>query len=165
MYRPLSSSSMMTAFSHAEPWPRTYIPYFIWPLWLKPSHYNTHSFRIKAATTAASAGLLSWLIKILGRWPSVAYRKYIHLHHTTILEVPATMATCHQSHISSQNYNVWPMDLSKGHLLSHIYTLCISTHFFLLIKQYLCTQWPRPLARSVTLNFLFSITLHLDLVH
>lgn len=28
VYSPLSSSSMMAAFSHAEPWPRTYIPYF-----------------------------------------------------------------------------------------------------------------------------------------
>ena len=42
------------------------------------SHYASHSFRIGAATTAAAAGLPSWLIQKLGRWSSNAYRSYIH---------------------------------------------------------------------------------------
>ena len=41
-------------------------------------HYSSHSFRIGAATTAAAAGLPSWLIKTLGRWASNAYLTYIH---------------------------------------------------------------------------------------
>ena len=41
------------------------------------SLYNTHSFRIGAATTAAAAGATSRQIKHLGRWRSKAYKRYI----------------------------------------------------------------------------------------
>ena len=43
-----------------------------------PKHYNTHSFRIGAATSAAQAGLSSHDIKFLGRWRSTVYQRYIH---------------------------------------------------------------------------------------
>jgi len=35
-------------------------------------HYSTHSFQIRAATTAAVAGLSDYKIWMLGRWLSVS---------------------------------------------------------------------------------------------
>ena len=54
---------------------------------LRKAHYpaesfNTHSFRIGAATSAAQSGLSSTTIKRLGRWQSSAYRRYIRPHAT-----------------------------------------------------------------------------------
>ena len=46
-------------------------------LGLEKSHYNTHSFRIGAATSAEAAGLTESQIKTMGRWRSDAYRRYI----------------------------------------------------------------------------------------
>ena len=39
--------------------------------------FNTHSFRIGAATSAAQAHILDTYIKMLGRWQSDAYQRYI----------------------------------------------------------------------------------------
>ena len=39
--------------------------------------YNTHSFRIGAATTAEEAGISDVHIKMLGRWKSSAYQLYV----------------------------------------------------------------------------------------
>ena len=44
---------------------------------LPPQLYSGHSFRIGAASTAASQGLSDHLIRILGRWSSHAYHSYI----------------------------------------------------------------------------------------
>ena len=46
-------------------------------LQLQPRDYNTHSFRIGAATTAAQADIPDRCIKMLGRWKSDAYQNYI----------------------------------------------------------------------------------------
>ena len=45
---------------------------------------NTHSFRIGGASAAASAGVSDAVIKILGRWSSDAYRRYIRLSDTIV---------------------------------------------------------------------------------
>lgn len=46
-------------------------------LGLQPSEYAGHSFRRGAATWAASAGVDSSTIQLLGRWSSDCYRRYI----------------------------------------------------------------------------------------
>jgi len=46
-------------------------------LQLNCNQYNSHSFRIGAATTAAQANIPEAYIKMLGRWQSDAYQRYI----------------------------------------------------------------------------------------
>ena len=51
------------------------------------SQYAGHSFRIGAATTAASVGLPPWLIKTLGRWSSDCFERYIKCPQPLLVEV------------------------------------------------------------------------------
>ena len=44
---------------------------------LDPQHYSGHSFRIGGATSATIAGLNDYEIKLLGRWSSDCYKRYI----------------------------------------------------------------------------------------
>ena len=46
---------------------------------LNDSEYNTHSFRIGAATTAKAVGIADAQIQLLGRWKSSAYQGYIRI--------------------------------------------------------------------------------------
>ncbi|XP_060070456.1 uncharacterized protein LOC132550411 [Ylistrum balloti] len=55
--------------------------------------YNGHSFRIGAATTAASVHLEDHLIKVLGRWSSDAYCRYIRTPIATIKEAQIALTT------------------------------------------------------------------------
>ena len=61
--------------------------------------FNTHSFRIGAATHTAHLGMPSHHIKLLGRWSSTAYQKYTHFSSTTVMKArpppsPSTL-NCH----------------------------------------------------------------------
>jgi hypothetical protein len=51
-----------------------------------PGNYSSHSFRIGAATSAALAGVPDHVIKILGRWSSDCYLRYIRTPPHIILQ-------------------------------------------------------------------------------
>ena len=55
-------------------------------------HYAGHSYRIGAATTAASVGLPTWLIKTMDRWSSDCYEPYIRVPHSVLSDVSRTLA-------------------------------------------------------------------------
>ena len=54
---------------------------------------SSHSFRIRAATTAASAKVSSWLIQQLGRWNSNCHQIYIRVPDQTIDNTCSLLST------------------------------------------------------------------------
>lgn len=62
---------------------------------LDPTMFNTHSLRIGAATTAAAVGLPDWLIQVLGRWSSNAYKIYIRQPQQPLLQAAGILAKNH----------------------------------------------------------------------
>ena len=44
---------------------------------IPPGKYSGHSYRAGGATDAARVGFLDWEVKMLGRWASDAYQRYI----------------------------------------------------------------------------------------
>ena len=54
----------------------------LWPIkfcGLNPARYKGHSFRIGAASHAADRGLSDAQIRVLGRWKSNAFHRYIRI--------------------------------------------------------------------------------------
>jgi len=60
---------------------------------LDERNYCSHSFRIGAATTAASRGLEDCIIKTLGRWESVAYLQYVRIPRERLASISGVLAT------------------------------------------------------------------------
>lgn len=58
-----------------------------------PQLYNTHSFRIGAATSANQAGLSPLQIKVLGRWRSDAYQRYIRTSPTELAKMTRQLSS------------------------------------------------------------------------
>ena len=54
--------------------------------------YCSHSFHIRAATTAASRGMEDCIIKTLGRWESVAYLQYVRIPRERLASIPGVLA-------------------------------------------------------------------------
>lgn len=59
---------------------------------LDPQHYSGHSFRIGGATSATIAGLNDYEIKLLGRWSSDCYKRYIRSPLSLFLNVAPRIA-------------------------------------------------------------------------
>ena len=54
-------------------------------------NYSGHSFRIRAATTAAHCGIEDSLIQTLGRWKSAAYLSYIRIPREQLAAIAARL--------------------------------------------------------------------------
>ena len=61
---------------------------------LPANSFAGHSFRIGAATTAASAGICDSSIQCLGRWKSNAYLLYIRTEPQKLASVSSSMSVC-----------------------------------------------------------------------
>ena len=62
---------------------------------INPSNYAGHSFRIGAATMAASCGLQDSLIKTLGWWESATYTLYVRMPRETLCAVSRSLSVGH----------------------------------------------------------------------
>ena len=62
---------------------------------LSKRDYNTHSFRIGAATTASLANISDTQIQILGRWRSNAFQRYIRPPPTKLAKLSKSLTTGH----------------------------------------------------------------------
>ena len=58
---------------------------------LPPDHYSGHSFRIGAATIAATQGLSTASLQQMGRWSSSAYASYVRPDASAIIQAQRSL--------------------------------------------------------------------------
>ena len=56
------------------------------------TNYNTHSFRIGAATSAKEPGISDSQVQMLGSWKSKAFQQYIHTPHEKLTKFSRVLA-------------------------------------------------------------------------
>lgn len=89
-YLTLRGSSPGWLFQHLDGSPITRLEFTNWlntavnGCGLDPSRYKSHSFRIGAASFAADQGLSETKIRLLGRWKSDAFKRYIRITSITL---------------------------------------------------------------------------------
>ena len=64
-------------------------------LGINTAHYSGHSFRVGAATTAAHIGLSADTIKMLGRWESSAYERYVRTPRESLAAISRQLSRGH----------------------------------------------------------------------
>ena len=64
------------------------------------AHYSGHSFRVGAATAAARAGLQEATIKMLGRWESSAYERYVRMPRESLAAISRQLSQGMLSYVS-----------------------------------------------------------------
>ena len=78
---PPKTNGPLFVFKNGQPLTRRlclyYLRHYLYTSGYSPQDFNTHSFRIGGATTAAQKGISKSNIKRLGRWKSRAYKRYV----------------------------------------------------------------------------------------
>ena len=69
---------------------------------------NTHSFRIGGASNLASGNTPDYVIQIMGRWRSDAYKRYLNLSDEFVSDISKRMAT------QTLSARTWNADLSRS---------------------------------------------------
>ena len=100
---------------------------------LNPQSFNTHSFRIGAATSAAQAGVPAQVIKCLGRWRSHAYKGYIRPTFSMVRKAASTITRRSRSiphkHWHLPRMFTWLLSITLFWLLFNAQTVVTSIWF------------------------------------
>ena len=94
--RPVSSAAPLFQLADSSPVTKagllTFVSHLLRLIGIDPSQYSGHSFRIGGATSASLAGLSDYEIKLIGRWNSDCYRRYIRSPLNLFLGYPRKIA-------------------------------------------------------------------------
>ena len=107
---------------------------------LNSGEFAGHSFRIGAATTAASANLPPWIIKVLERRSSDCFERYIKTPPSVLAQVPQTLTELLWCLLFlSVEIFLFYCGLSMGGCFAFVGMKCSSRHTFASIDSTFCT--------------------------